>query len=465
MPLDYHSGHIEQSRNMENLENPSKDKVQFSVHVQGMTCHSCEVLVERSWQKMDGVKEVKADAAHGTVNIVADHAIEKEELQKSLLDQKYKVLKEVPPVQEKRIRPSWSELAGLLALAIGIAWIIAKIGGLVSGGPTNNVSLGTALFLGVLASVSSCLAIVSGLMISSTANLARQGSSRTKPVLMFLVGRVASYAILGGILGWVGARLAFSSTTTSIILALAATYMILVGLDMLHLLPVSIRRFLPGTPKALTHGVMDKAQKSGTWMPVLMGAATFFLPCGFTQALQAYALTTGSFAASAIILGGFAVGTVPGLLIFGLAATSLKGSTGKFLFKVAGALVIVLGIMNLRNGIALAGIRFPVNGVNNVTSLTSAIDSATNEQIVKMTVTDSGYQPNQLVVRAGVPVRWEINNQANGCARSLVASSLGINSVLAPGSNVFRFTPSQAGTIPFSCSMGMYRGEFVVMLK
>jgi sulfite exporter TauE/SafE/copper chaperone CopZ len=449
---------------MENLENPQKDKVEFSVHVQGMTCHSCEVLIERSWKNVEGIKDVKADAVHGTVKITSTRAIEKEELQKNLLDQKYKVLKEAPPVQEKRTRPSWSELAGLFALAIGLAWIITKIGGLVSGGPTDNVSLGTALFLGVLASVSSCLAIVSGLMISSTAGLASQETGKTsakaKPVIMFLAGRVISYTVLGGILGWIGARLAFSSTTTSIILALAAAYMILVGLDMLHLLPASVRRYLPGTPKALTHGVMDKAQKSGTWMPALMGAATFFLPCGFTQALQAYALTTGSFTASAIILGGFAVGTVPGLLVFGLAATSLKGSTGKFLFKVAGALVIVLGVLNLRNGIALAGLRLPTNSAQ-PSSFTSVIDSTTQEQVVKMTVTDSGYQPSQLVIRTGIPVRWEINNQATGCARSLVASSIGINAVLRPGANIFRFTPSRSGTIPFSCSMGMYRGEFV----
>lgn len=443
------------------------DNKEFEVHVAGMTCHSCEVLVERSWKGLPGVKNVKADAHHGLVTITVERMVDKDELQKSLLDQKYQVLKEAPVAQETRKKPSWSELAGLFALAIGLAWIITRLGGLISGNSaTENVGFGTALFLGVLASVSSCLAIVSGLLISSTAGVAQTSgklSSRAAPVLMFLTGRVMSYTLLGGVLGWLGARLAFSSTTTSLILAAAAAYMILVGLDMLHLLPASIRRYLPGTPKALTHGVLDKAQKSGAWLPAVMGAATFFLPCGFTQALQAYALTTGSFMASATILGAFALGTVPGLLIFGLATTSFKGSTGKFIFKVAGALVIVLGIMNLRNGIALAGLSLPDNGWSNKpTEFTSIIDTATNEQVVKMTVTDSGYSPNELVVRTGIPVRWEINNQASGCARSLVVSAIGINTILSPGANVFRFTPSQSGNIPFSCSMGMYRGEFVV---
>ena len=443
---------------------------EYKVQVAGMTCHSCEVLVERSWKNLPGVKDVKADSGKGSVSITAEREIPQDQLQKSLLDQKYKVGSQSSDIQEKRARPSWSELAGLFALAIGLAWIMTRLGGLVSGGPVNqSVGLGTALFLGVLASVSSCLAVVSGLLISSTASVAQssdRASSRAIPVLMFLSGRVMSYTLLGGFLGWLGARLAFSSSVTSLILAAAALYMILVGLDMLHLLPDSVRRYLPGTPKALTHGMLDKAQKTGIWLPSMMGAATFFLPCGFTQALQAYALTTGNFMTSAVILGAFALGTVPGLLIFGLAATSFKGSTGKFILKVAGALVIVLGILNLSNGIALAGIRFPASSDQSSSSdvkLSSVVDSATQEQVVKMTVTDNGYTPNRLTVAVGVPVRWEIDNQASGCASSLVASSIGVNAVLKPGPNVFRFTPKQTGNIPFSCSMGMYRGEFAVI--
>jgi sulfite exporter TauE/SafE/copper chaperone CopZ len=440
---------------------------EYKVQVAGMTCHSCEVLVERSWKNLPGVKDVKADSGKGSVSITAEREIPQDQLQKSLLDQKYKVGSQSSDIQEKRARPSWSELAGLFALAIGLAWIMTRLGGLVSGGPVNqSVGLGTALFLGVLASVSSCLAVVSGLLISSTASVAQssdRAGSRAIPVLMFLTGRVMSYTLLGGFLGWLGARLAFSSSVTSLILAAAALYMILVGLDMLHLLPDSVRRYLPGTPKALTHGMLDKAQKTGIWLPSMMGAATFFLPCGFTQALQAYALTTGSFMTSAVILGAFALGTVPGLLIFGLAATSFKGSTGKFMLKVAGALVIVLGILNLSNGIALAGFDPSAVWRKATPAVAAKIDEAKQEQVINMIVTDDGYTPDNLTVRRAVPVRWEIDNRARGCASSLVASSLGINTVLKPGMNVLRFTPGQSGRLAFSCSMGMYRGTISVV--
>ncbi|NCP77121.1 sulfite exporter TauE/SafE family protein [bacterium] len=41
------------------------------------------------------------------------------------------------------------------------------------------------------------------------------------------------------------------------------------------------------------------------------GALTFFLPCGFTLAMQAYAITTGSFITGALTMMAFALGTAP----------------------------------------------------------------------------------------------------------------------------------------------------------
>ncbi|MFA6160600.1 MAG: sulfite exporter TauE/SafE family protein [Patescibacteria group bacterium] len=451
---------------MDNKDDLIKN-VECKFAVEGMTCHSCELMVERSWKNLPGVREVKADSHHGTVKIISDRELDKAELQKSLLDQKYKIQDAETAKIEERKKPSWSELIGLFALAIGLAWVITHLSGLVSGGQIDqNISPGAAMFLGLLASLSSCVAVVSGLLISSTAHAAagsNKTSVRVMPVVMFLAGRVASYSMLGGILGWMGAKFAFSPTTTALILAVAALYMILIGLDMLHLLPASVRKYLPGTPKVLSHGILNKAQRSGIWLPVVMGAATFFLPCGFTQALQAYALTTGSFAASAAILGAFAVGTIPGLMLFGLATTAFKGKGGRFALKVAGALVVVLGLLNLRNGVALAGISLPSSGSNSsVPSVKSDVGQMSKQQIVKMVATDAGYKPSKISIKVGIPVRWEVDNQARGCAGTLVASSVGINAVLKPGVNEFNFVPKQTGTIRFSCSMGMYTGQFTV---
>jgi plastocyanin domain-containing protein len=61
-------------------------------------------------------------------------------------------------------------------------------------------------------------------------------------------------------------------------------------------------------------------------------------------------------------------------------------------------------------------------------------------------------------------VRWEIDGaNAVGCERALVSRKLGIQKLLTSGTTVIEFTPTEAGNIPFSCSMGMYRGSFTVL--
>jgi uncharacterized protein len=77
--------------------------------------------------------------------------------------------------------------------------------------------------------------------------------------------------------------------------------MILLGLQMLHLLP-SLTRFLPTMPKSFGHAIHNFAERDANGGAFALGAATFFLPCGFTQALQLYVLAKGSFMVGALTM-------------------------------------------------------------------------------------------------------------------------------------------------------------------
>ena len=88
------------------------------------------------------------------------------------------------------------------------------------------------------------------------------------------------------------------------------------------------------------------------------------------------------------------------------------------------------------------------------------------KQIVKMSASGSGYSPNRLKIRAGIPVVWEITSVGNpGCASALVAPSFFSGMIaLTPNSTVTQeFTAAKPGTYRFSCSMGMYTGSFEVV--
>lgn len=81
-----------------------------------------------------------------------------------------------------------------------------------------------------------------------------------------------------------------------------------------------------------------------------------------------------------------------------------------------------------------------------------------------MDVVTRGYKPNHFTVRAGLPVRWEINGvNTYGCQALLQLPAFDVSEFIKPGSNVVEFTPREPGQFTFHCSMGMYTGSFTVL--
>src|SRR3989338_9139610 len=218
-----------------------------------------------------------------------------------------------------------------------------------------SLSFVAVLVMGLVAGTSSCLAVAGGLLLSSASKF--QG--RMRPVILFITGRVVSYGFFGGLIGWIGSAFLFSPFITGGLIIAAAVYMFVMGLDMLQITPKWLKKRMPTMPKALSRRIVNAEGNTHWAAPFLLGGATFFLPCGFTQALQVYALTTGSVFESGMLLAGFAIGSTPALAALGWASNFLKGKAGALFFQFSGALVVVLGVLNFQNGLALAGIAIP----------------------------------------------------------------------------------------------------------
>lgn len=461
---------------------PSPDQ-QLEVCVDGMTCRSCELTIERAWKKMPGVKQVNVHLATGAARLCLEGGcvLDCHALQTALSDQKYHVRlpheKKVVSIVERE-RPSFWQLVGLFTLVLLLGSILSRFGLLKPNFSVGSaMSFGAVFVVGLVAASSSCIAVTGGLLLSVSAKFnerygSKTGLARLRPVLLFIAGRVAGYAVLGGLLGVLGGILTPSPFVTAVITIIAALYMLIMGLEMLHIAPYWLKRFLPRLPKALSHRIVDAESKEHPLMPSLLGAATFFLPCGFTQALQLYALTTGSFWAASTILFAFALGTAPVLFALGYASSSLKGRAGQWFFRFSGALVVVLGLWNIQNGFAIAGYPLSLDGFFSSPVAVSSASSAPSgpfeakEQVLKMAVDYRGYTPNRLRVKAGSRVRWEVmgSSEGLGCASLLQSPSLGIRKLLSSGLNVISFTaPTKPGVYSFSCSMGMYRGQLEVI--
>jgi len=294
-------------------------------------------------------------------------------------------------------------------------------------------------------------------------------AEKFRPHIYFIIGRVLSYGFLGGLLGALGTVLRFSAAANGILTLIIGGVMLVMGLQLINIFP-RLSRFKLTLPKGIARvlGISRKEKEYSPERAMVLGALTFFLPCGFTQAMQLYAISTGNFGFGALVMGLFALGTAPGLLSIGGVTALVRGSFKQKFFKFAGLAVIFFALFNLNNGYTLASLSLGGgSGNNNSGQVANVSDpNVTLEngvQVVRMTETNSGYSPRSFSIKKGAPVRWVIDAQAPySCASSIVLPKLGIRQSLKAGENTIEFTPTEAGALPFSCSMGMYTGVFNV---
>ena len=333
-------------------------------------------------------------------------------------------------------------------------------------GVSENMSYGLVFVVGLVASVSSCIAVTGGLLVAvaakySAASAALTPVQRMRPHIYFNAGRILSYTLLGGAIGALGSALTLSPEINGLLTLVASAVMILLGLQMLRLLP-TLTRFLPTMPKSFSHRIHDLAERDANGGAFVLGAATFFLPCGFTQALQLYVLAKGSFAIGALTMLAFALGTLPALLSLSAMSSFASGSFQRHFLKFAGAAVIVLGIANIQYGLVLTGNAMNAASVTPdqtpvTTSSPAAMTATQDKQIVVMRIDGLSYIPNRFTVKQGVPVEWRIDaSEAAACGRFLLAPGLGIRKVLSDQSTtMISFVPQRAGEFGFNCGMGM----------
>ncbi|NDK19447.1 hypothetical protein GW819_01260 [Candidatus Gracilibacteria bacterium] len=433
------------------------------IDVAGMHCKSCELLLERSIQDIKNVEKVQASQSRGTVEVSYDANKPDEEAITSIIEESGYTL-------GKEVKLSWFHSNPrkyietlLIALFLYIIYMVAKMSGFSFGGfgDFTSPTLGVAFLIGVTAGVSSCMALVGGLIlgVSSKWNEEHIQASkwhRFEPHLYFNIGRIVGFGILGGLLGLFGSFISLSSFTIGVLTIATGLIMLLLGINLSDLSP-RLSRISITLPKFLSAGVANNGGVSKHITALGSGALTFFLPCGFTLAMQAYAITTGSFITGALTMMAFALGTAPGLLGVGGLTSFLSGTFAKRFFKFTGVLVLLLAIFNISNGYTLMNL----GGSSQIVPSTGVVSSEVQE--IRMTESDGGYAPNVFHIKPNMKTRWIINaTNPYSCASQLTAPSIGITKQLEQGENIIEFISPASGIIKFSCSMGMYTGKMIV---
>lgn len=330
----------------------------------------------------------------------------------------------------------------------------------------SNASYGLLFIFGVLTSFH-CLGMCGGIAISQTINKGKDNSENIKnnsqqffiPSLLYNLGRVVSYTIIGAIIGGIGNVVAFTGVLKGIVPILGGIFMIIMAINLLGIFPI-LRVFNISMPKVFARKVI-KAREYG---PLFVGLLSGLMPCGPIQIIEIYTLGTKSVVFGALSMFFFALGTVPVLFIFGAINSVINKKQSNVILKTSAVLVLALGLVMISRGLALVGVSTDIQVISHSKSnrAVAAIDG--NVQTVTTNLKESSYEP--ITVQKGIPVKWIIKAEAdkiNDCNNTIVISKFKIEKSLIEGENIIEFTPSESGEISYTCWMGMIKSKITVV--
>ncbi|EAT59956.1 sulfite exporter TauE/SafE family protein [Chlorobium ferrooxidans] len=197
--------------------------------------------------------------------------------------------------------------------------------------------------------ISMCGPVVGALSVGET----RKGLLH---LLLYNLGRITTYSILGGVVGLSGSFLLLAAsieTLQRVIMIIAGLSIILMGLSTAEWLPLpaNSRNCTPGGSVIQKIMSLFRVPRSiGSYYP--MGIVLGFLPCGLTYtALLASARAAmdaeNPFAGmlmGALMMLLFGIGTAPALILVGKAVNTISQTTRKRFYRIASLIMIATGV-------------------------------------------------------------------------------------------------------------------------
>jgi sulfite exporter TauE/SafE/copper chaperone CopZ len=436
------------------------------LRIDGMTCAACQNKIERKLRRTAGIASAEADCGAGTAVVAYDaDVIAMREIEALIEGLGYRV------VQGDRPAPSGRRAVGILLLVLAAFMLFRRFGPATVFNlfPTAEVGMGYGLLflIGLLTSVH-CIAMCGGINLSQCIPQSETSGggkwAALRPSLLYNLGRVLSYTAIGAVVGALGSALTLTGALRGLVQLIAGAFMIVMGINMLGIFP-QLRRLAPRLPQIFARRI--DAEKENAKSPLIVGLLNGFMPCGPLQAMQLYALSAGSPAAGALSMLLFSLGTVPLPFGFGALSSVLGRRFTRRVMTVGAALVVFLGLSMFSQGLALSslspGFLSPGPALTGSTEV-AAPRTEDGYQIVTGTLQPGRYPA--ITVRAGIPVKWTIDapqGSINGCNNRIIIPAFGIEHKFTTGANLIEFMPTETGSFPYSCWMGMIRSTITVV--
>src|SRR3989344_5106341 len=151
-----------------------------TVCIKGMHCRSCELLVEDELLKVPGVKKAIVSQRAGTAEIECDCEIDPKHIEQAVNNAGYCLGVDEKPLLSTNPR-DWRDLGIAIFLALDLFFVAKGLGLFhISWVSSNNYSSLPIVFLvGLTAGVSTCMALIGGLVLGASAKFAEKHPNAT----------------------------------------------------------------------------------------------------------------------------------------------------------------------------------------------------------------------------------------------------------------------------------------------
>jgi len=468
-----------------------------------MTCVNCQNRIEKKLKKTAGVQDAMVNYNTGVATVTYDAAIIGfDKISAAIESLGYKTL-------EGKSENTVTQIIGTLVIILALFVLMRAFGTsrLAADFPLarEGMDYGMLLVIGLLTSVH-CIAMCGGINLSQTLRGNGEQGYRSEaalvasavglqtettvptphsplptfstlslllPSILYNAGRLVSYTAIGVLVGALGSVITVSGRFQGVVQLAAGIFMVIMGINMLGMFP-ALRRLGLRMPKFLTAGIDERKPGRG---PLIVGLLNGLMPCGPLQAMQLYALSTGSPVRGGVSMFLFCAGTIPLMFSLGIASSALSNAKGRAfsrrVMQIGAILVTALGLVMFSNGWNLSGVSKPPEAAVSskpVPAQTAGKASApviqNGVQIINSTLQSNRYPA--ITVKQGIPVRWTIKappGSITGCNYRMIIREYGIQYTFTQGDNVIEFTPVRAGLFRYSCWMAMIYSTITVLAE
>ncbi len=217
------------------------------------------------------------------------------------------------------------------------------------------VNIITIISIAFLGSFGHCIGMCGGIVLAySTIKIQPQSSkvSQSAAHLIYSLGRVFTYSILGAIFGALGGVVTFSNNANGTLLIVAGIAMILAGLSLMGKVKFLTLIEHSFSSSSIYKSAFKKILNSKSNLSFfILGMLNGLLPCGFVYFFAITAASTASPFYGALVMAIFGLSTIPAMFSLGfLASLSNATSFRNMMMSLSSFAVILYGTYTIYNG-------------------------------------------------------------------------------------------------------------------